>query len=275
MIPSDQPHLRVTAKSHPGKVRDHNEDSYGVTAHRLEHDGRPSVLAIVADGIGGHQAGEVASAITVDTIFSLVEATDGEDPQRILGSAVVEAAKRVHQAASQDEARKGMGSTVAIAWVLGSQLYTTYVGDSRIYLRHDGILRQTSVDHTWIQEALEHDVIQPDEVAGHPNAHVLRRHIGGEKPPEPDFRLRMSEDETAEQSVANQGLSLHPGDQILLCTDGLTDLLDLEDIDSALLEHGSEATTSLVWVALQRGGHDNVTVVVMEVPQDPRPSSSA
>jgi serine/threonine protein phosphatase PrpC len=275
MIPSDQPHLRVAAVSNPGRVRDHNEDSYGVTAYRLEPGDTPALLAVLADGIGGHQAGEVASALTVDAVVSTVESHPSGDPLEVLGRAVREAAGQVRQAATSDKAREGMGSTLAVAWIIGPKLYTVSVGDSRIYFRRDGDLHRISVDHTWIQEALDLGVIKPDEVEGHPNAHVLRRHIGGAKPPEPDFRLRLKLDESDATSVANQGLNLKPGDQLLLCSDGLTDLVSGPDIDAALAKKGPGATQDLLQMALDRGGHDNITIIVMEVPLPVGPSAAS
>jgi serine/threonine protein phosphatase PrpC len=275
MIPSDQPHLRVAAVSNPGRVRDHNEDSYGVTAYRLEPNNVPALLAVLADGIGGHQAGEVASALTVDAVVTTVESHPGGEPLAVLGQAVQEAARQVRQAATGDKAREGMGSTLAAVWIIGPKLYTVNVGDSRIYFRREGDLHRISVDHTWIQEALDHGVIRPDEVEGHPNAHVLRRHIGGAKPPEPDFRLRLRLDETDEASVANQGLSLKPGDQLLLCSDGLTDLVSGPDIDAALAKKGPRATQDLLRLALDRGGHDNITIIVLQVPKPVGPSATS
>ncbi len=275
MIPSDQPHLRVSAVSNPGRVRDHNEDSYGVTAYRLEPDAKPGLLAVLADGIGGHQAGEVASALTVDTVIKTVESQPGGEPLAVLASAVREAALQVRRAATSDKAHEGMGSTLAVAWIIGPRLYTVNVGDSRIYFRREGDLHRISVDHTWIQEALDNEIIQPDEVEGHPNAHVLRRHIGGANPPEPDFRLRLQLDETDEASVANQGMILKPGDQLLLCSDGLTDLVSGPDIDAALAQKGPKATADLLQLALDHGGHDNITIIVLEVPKPIKPSGES
>ncbi len=272
MIPSDQPHLRVSASTHPGRVRDHNEDAYGVTAYRYGAEGLPCLLAVLADGIGGHQAGEVASAMTVDAVVTAVETYTGGDPSETLAAAVRSAAKQVRRAASEDEARQGMGSTLATAWILGTRLYTVSVGDSRIYLRRDDGLHQISVDHTWIQEALEHGILTPAEAEGHPNAHVLRRHIGGARPPEPDFRLRLDPEESDEESRSHQGLELQPGDQLLLCSDGLTDLVKPSEIGAGLAKHGPSATQSLQALALKRGGHDNITIVVLEVPKAVRPS---
>lgn len=267
MKATDTAHVNVAALSHPGEVREINEDRYAVLHFIDESDGKPSTLAIVADGIGGHQAGEVASQITIDVLTESLTASKGTNVNEDLQAAVILAGRAVSKAAADDEALQGMGSTVAIAWVIDHHLHTVTVGDSRIYLLRDGDLRQISIDHTWVQEAINHGILTPEEARNHPNAHVLHRHLGGDKDPQPDPRLRLSDDENDEQSQRNQGLLLNPGDQILLCSDGLTDLVEdheiLETLDSA---SPAEAVSRLVDQARSRGGHDNITVVVVSDP---------
>ncbi len=268
MKPIDKPHLAVGALSHPGERRNHNEDRYSVTAYQRDRDGMPSLLAVVADGIGGHQAGEVAAEMTVEHIVEAVTRSDGDHPLQTLREAVTEAAIAVHEASTVDPQREGMGSTVSIAWILGDRLFVTYVGDSRIYLMRGDQLIQITNDHTWVQEAVDHQIISPEEAHGHPHAHVLRRHIGGEEPPEPDQRLRVFGGSDESGSRTNQGLKLREGDRLLLCSDGLTDLVEDEELAAALGEAPPEgAAERLVALARERGGHDNITVVALEVPQ--------
>lgn len=266
MKPVDKPHLIVGALSHPGEKRDHNEDRFSVTAYRTERGGQPSLLAVVADGVGGHQAGEVAAEMTVEAVVERVGRSSGRDPLPTLRAAVGDAARAVIEAADSDEALAGMGSTLAVVWVIGSRLYLTYIGDSRIYFLRGDKLHQLSNDHTWVQEALEHEIISPEEAVDHPHAHVLRRHIGGDKPPEPDLRVRFGTSDPTGSS-AQQGLELQVGDRLLLCSDGLTDLVEDDEIGSLLAEHSpSGAAQELVDLARRRGGHDNITVVVLQVP---------
>ncbi|MGA9532574.1 MAG: protein phosphatase 2C domain-containing protein [Anaerolineales bacterium] len=266
MRPADKPHLIVGALSHPGEKRDHNEDRYSVTAYRVERSGQPTLLAVVADGVGGHQAGEVAAEMTVEAVVERIGRSSGRDPLPTLRAAVAEAARAVIESADKDEALAGMGSTLAAVWVIGSRLYLTYVGDSRIYFLRDDHIHQLSNDHTWVQEALEHEIISLDEAVDHPHAHVLRRHIGGDKPPEPDLRVRFGTADPAGSS-SQQGLQLEVGDRLLLCSDGLTDLVENQEIASILAEHSpSSAARELVDLARRRGGHDNITVIVLQVP---------
>lgn len=269
MKPVDKPHLIVGALSHPGEKRDHNEDRYSVTAYRTDRGGQPALLAVVADGVGGHQAGEVAAEMTVEAVVERVGHSSGRDPLPTLRAAVGDAARSVIEAADADEAHAGMGSTLAVVWVIGLRLYLTYIGDSRIYFLRDGKIHQLSNDHTWVQEALDHEIISPEEAIDHPHAHVLRRHIGGDKPPEPDLRVRFNTSDPAGSS-AQQGLELRVGDKLLLCSDGLTDLVEADEIASVLAEHSpAGAARELVDLARRRGGHDNITVIALQVPAGP------
>ncbi|OGO18924.1 MAG: hypothetical protein A2Z14_05210 [Chloroflexi bacterium RBG_16_48_8] len=268
---SDNPksHLHIGVLSHPGEKREINEDSCGISSYQLEENLTPAVLAIVADGIGGHQAGEIASQLTVDTIMNKLMQEDIDQPLHHLRSAVKLAGKLVAETALQSQEYYGMGSTVAIAWVIGNKLYIAHVGDSRIYLFRNGNCRQITIDHTWVQEAIKHEIIRPEEARDHPRAHVLHLAIGSQDPPEPDFRLPLSDEESDLQSENNQGLKLFRGDKILLCSDGLTDLVENHEIRVALEEQNpDEAVQSLVSLARARGGHDNITVIILEVPQD-------
>jgi len=268
---SELTHTIVAELSHPGEKRSANEDRYTVINYRTEVENRPAMLAVVADGIGGHRAGEVAAQITVDTIVKNLTSKKVSDPVAQLKKAVVDAGRAVMQAVEEEPEREGMGSTVAAAWIIGSQLYTTSAGDSRIYLLRGDHFRQISIDHTWVQEAIDYEIITPDEAKDHPQAHVLRRYIGSRELPKPDMRLRLEDDESDAQSEANQGLHLQQDDQILLCSDGLTDLVEDSEIHEALRSQSPrEAVISLVDLARERGGHDNITVVLLVVPKLPR-----
>lgn len=158
-----------------------------------------------------------------------------------------------------------MGTTCACCWVIGDQLYTAAVGDSRLYLIRNGKIQQISTDHTWVQEALDLGILTQSQALSHPNMHIIRRFLGSEEPPEVDLRLRLHPEENAAQSIANQGLILNPGDQILLCTDGLTDLVTEVEILAALRNTSSQAALDrLIDLANQRGGHDNITAVLLQ-----------
>jgi PPM family protein phosphatase len=264
-------HLHIAAVTHPGLSGKNNEDNFAVSSYQVEGEvENPSVLAVVADGIGGHRAGEVASEMAVNAISHAVASSDGSQPTRVLRQAVLEASRAIASQASVAQGQQGMGATCAVAWVIGNRLYTTTVGDSRIYLLDSDGIRQISTDHTWIQEAIDKGLLSPEKARNHPNVHVIRRYLGSPEPPEADLRLRLQPGEDDSQAREHQGLRLQPDDLILLCTDGLTDLVGGEEIRQIVRKARSleAAVQSLVDLANQRGGHDNITVVLLAVPTE-------
>jgi len=268
VIADQQSHITYAARTDMGKKRRVNEDRYIVRAYRVEENRTPALLAIVADGIGGHQAGDIAAQLTVETITQGVATFQGGDPLPCLQSAIIEAGRVVSTNAAESERLAGMGSTVAVALIVGPRLYTVTVGDSRIYLLRQGRLRQVSIDHTWVQEAIDYDIISPEEAKDHPQAHVIRRHIGGKQLPEPDIRMPLEDGENDSRAISNQGMHLKRGDRLLLCTDGLTDMVTDLEIYQALKEKPvEEAAESLLDLALDHGGHDNITLIILAAPK--------
>ncbi|MAT42347.1 MAG: hypothetical protein CL609_08405 [Anaerolineaceae bacterium] len=270
MIREEQSNYQVVAKTHPGMSGKNNEDRFGVTAFRLKENGeRSALLAVLCDGIGGHKAGEIAAELAVNLISETIAQSNGKSPQVSLERGIHLANQAIYEAASQDEQKKGMGSTCACVFLRGNQLYAATVGDSRIYLMHGDRIRQISIDHTWIQEALDAGIINLEEVANHPNRHVIRRYLGASQPPVVDFRLRLNKGESDEKAEKNQGLLLQAGDRIFLCSDGLTDLVSDAEILAAFDQRSEEkAVDFLIDLANKRGGHDNITVISAVIPGD-------
>lgn len=268
MIPSEHAHIYTAALTHPGMRGKNNEDRYAVSAFWTNADARkPSVLAIVADGIGGHRAGEVAAEIVVDTLHQLVADSNAENPLEILQKGFAQANQAVFSRAQENRDQMGMGSTCVCAWIIDDRLFAASVGDSRLYLLRGNRILQLTTDHTWIQEAIQYKIITPEEAHHHPNAHVIRRYLGSEFYTQPDFRLRLFLNESDEESQAHQGMRLLPGDSILLCSDGLTDLVEEHEIRHALRTfEGEKALAQLIGLANKRGGHDNITTVLLEMP---------
>lgn len=267
MIPVERAHLFVAALSHKGmKKGKNNEDRYAISSFRLaDKEETPALFAIVADGIGGHLAGEVAAEMVVDYVSEAVAESDGENPLDTIKEAVDAANYAVHHLAQEDENKQGMGSTCVCAWVIGNRLYTASVGDSRLYLMRGAKIRQLTTDHTWVQEALEKGVLTPEQARDHPNVHVIRQYIGAANPPDVDFRIR-DEDEEVKEGL--QGFPLQPGDRLLLCSDGLTDLVWDDEI-LEIVRSGKtlkSAAHELIDTANQRGGHDNITVILLSAP---------
>jgi serine/threonine protein phosphatase PrpC len=269
VIPLDHAYLNIAAATHPGMRGKANEDRYSVSAYRLTSDDHPpSVLALIADGIGGHRAGEVAAALAVENIKRYIEESPPFQPAQVLKQALTFTNQIILENSKKDPILTGMGTTCVCAWVIGDQLYATSVGDSRLYLQRGAKLVRLTTDHTWIQEALDQGSLTPDQIKGHPNAHIIRRFLGLMNTINPDMRLRLSSVESDAQAEANQGLHLLPGDRLLLCSDGLTDLVQDREILNTLRTRQFELSPArLIELANQRGGHDNITVVAMEVPQ--------
>ena len=163
-----------------------------------------------------------------------------------------------------------MGATCACVWVIGDKLYTATVGDSRIYLLRGGRIQQVTTDHTWVQEAIEKNILTPDQAREHPNVHVIRRYLGSPDPPEVDFRLRLYDSEADALAEGNQGMQIQPGDILLICSDGLTDLVWNDEIAELIRTKPNlkAAAQDLIDTANQRGGHDNTTIVLINVPRD-------
>ncbi len=270
MIRSTLAHLHVAALSHAGMSGKNNEDRYAVSSFQLSReDARPSVFAIVSDGIGGHRAGEVAAELGVNYITMGVAESNAKKPTKILETAIHDASQAIAAHSAGRDEEEGMGATCACVWVIENRLYTAYVGDSRIYLLRGKQIQRLTIDHTWVQEAYEKGIITTEQMRDHPNVHVIRRYLGGIKLPDVDFRLRIDNEESNEESENNQGFHLEPGDTILLCTDGLTDLVWDDEILKIIrskkdIKHAAEA---LVNLANERGGHDNITVVIMSMPR--------
>jgi protein phosphatase len=263
--------MLTAALSHQGMSGKNNEDRYAVTSFVLgEEDPTPVLFAIVADGIGGHRAGEVAAELAVNHITSIVAESDGKHPRKILKDAIQTTSTIIANYSDSEEAKQGMGATCACVWITGDRLYTAYVGDSRIYLLREGSIQQLTIDHTWVQEAIERRVITPDQARGHPNVHVIRRYLGSPEPPEVDFRLRLYDSEGDALSENNQGTQLHPDDVLLLCSDGLTDLVWNDEIGEIIRSKNTlkARAQELVDMANERGGHDNITVVLISAPKN-------
>jgi len=263
----------VAALTHAGMSGKNNEDRFGVSAFTLEDKANtPVLLAVLADGIGGHRAGEVAAEIAVETLSRVVAESEADKPREILHAAVLDASLDILAASQGQEDRLGMGSTCACVWLIGNRLFTVTVGDSRIYLMHNSHIRQISTDHTWVQEAVDYGLLQPEEMKNHPNAHVIRRYLGSVKPVVPDFRLKLEDGEREESALENQGMGLFSGDRLVVCSDGLSDLVEPEEIAAAFKDCSQdEAVQFLVDLANQRGGHDNITVIAIEIPAEAMP----
>jgi len=226
-------------KSDTGRQRRANEDSFFVRAP----------LFVVADGMGGAQAGEVASRLAAET-FSAGLPDDGTSEQR-LEERVRAANQRIHEVSQQDRTLNGMGTTLTAAYLDGDELALAHVGDSRAYLLRDGELSRLTRDHTLVEELVRRGELTEQEAAEHPQRSIITRALG----PEPDIDIDLHTHRA------------RAGDVLLLCSDGLTGMIGEDDLQQILSEAQSlrEAGRQLVDAANEAGGRDNITVVLFRL----------
>ena len=251
--------VRITcqALSDVGRKRKGNEDALFLNEQQK--------LYVVADGMGGHAAGEVASRVAVDAIAEFVELTGGN--QEItwpfglddsisyegnrLKTAVRHANSRVLEATRESAEYEGMATTVAAVLVDGDVANLAHVGDSRIYVWSEGEIQLLTRDHSWVNEQIENGAISPEQARSHPLRNVVTRALGGR----PDLVVDI------------QSRRMETGDMLLLCSDGLTTMVPDEEIARVLGESKgdvSDAVRMLVGLANERGGEDNITVVLLK-----------
>lgn len=260
--------IRSAGLSDVGRRRKSNEDSFAIS-----EDG---ALFVVADGMGGHAAGEVASRLAVESIERHISGTDprkeptlpasfrspgGDEavlpaPARRVLNAIRLANQEIVRSVRKDSSMRGMGTTVVIAYVHGSRAYIGSVGDSRAYLVRDRSLRQLTSDHTLVNEQVRAGALSSQEARHHPARNILTRAVGSQEDVEADL----------------VEMDLRPGDTVLLCSDGLTTMAEDADILKTVLAHPDDPETAcraLVDLANERGGDDNVTVVLARVGPPP------
>ncbi len=234
--------------SDAGLKRDHNEDSAFVGPY----------LALVADGVGGAAAGEVASATTAFAVTSTALARFGDPVEDVLRAGVAAARESVHLGVEREPARVGMASTLTALACDGRRCVLGHLGDSRAYLFRAGRLARVSVDHTPVQQLLDAGNLSAEEARTHPWRHVVLRYIGADAGvPVDDVELTT--------------LDVVAGDRVLLCSDGLTDLVAESRVADVLrLQDPHAAASVLTQAALSAGGTDNITCVVLDVVDGPR-----
>jgi protein phosphatase len=237
--------MRWGASTDAGMVRAQNEDSYSAE----------NGIFVVADGMGGHNAGEVASALAVTTVK--VGARTGLKDASEFRELVQQANTAIYTASLDDSAQRGMGTTLAAATVLRGEtpvMMVANVGDSRVYLHRDGRLTRISVDHSYVQELVNEGVLTAEEARVHPRRNIVTRALGIDRHVAVDVFLQ----------------EVRTGDRLLLCSDGLVDEVSDAQIQALVTRHSDpqELAEVLVMVANSNGGHDNTTVIVVDILDD-------
>ena len=241
--------MKIWGVTDVGRVRENNEDSY-----RTERIGKSAALAVVCDGMGGAKAGNVASTMAVESFCTAMRARDftklsQDDLQELMVSALNRANSEVHAKACSDEAFSGMGTTLVAAAVSNERVTIINVGDSRAYLIDANGISRITRDHSLVEDMIALGEITELEAREHPNKNLITRAVGTEETIEGDFYT----------------LTLPKGAYILLCSDGLSNLVSEQEMLYEVM-HGKscdDACDRLCEIANTRGGHDNITAVLM------------
>jgi len=252
------PLVEYAERSDPGRdpEKQVNEDACGHRETRFGH------LCVVCDGMGGHAAGREAAELALSTILETFDtAAEGTPPARVLRAAIEEASRRVHVMATSEVALGRPGSTVVAILLHGAGAEVGHVGDSRAYLVHEGRISRVTRDHSMVQELVDHGLLTQEQATRHPDANRITRALG------------MAPDVEAELSP--EPVPYVAGDVFVLCSDGLSDLVeDSEILATVIDEQAEQATVKLVDLANARGGHDNVTVVMVRARESASPAAA-
>jgi serine/threonine protein phosphatase PrpC len=236
-----------------GCQREGNEDYYCYAEpendEQFERKGR---LIVVADGIGGHVGGEFASGILVEVLRATYMSSEIKEPDLALLDAVTAAHEAIQEFVREHSEKRGMGTTCTAAVLRNGYLYYVHVGDSRLYLLRDSRITRLTQDHTVVERLIEQGLLRADEAAAHPEHGVLTAAVGI--------------GDTVAAEVPETPVSLLPDDILLLCTDGLHDLVNDEELQATAFAYPpSTACRLLVETAKSRGGYDNITVQILKV----------
>jgi protein phosphatase len=243
--------LKFGVKSDKGLIREKNEDSFNVIAGKKD----VPVSFIIADGMGGHNSGEVASSMSVDYISNYIiehpELFKDENTVEISIKKIVEAANEViYRKSLEVIENSGMGTTLIMASVVNGKLFIGHVGDSRAYLIRNGVIKRITTDHSYIEELIKNGSLTREEADNHPQKHIITRALGCSDSITPDtYKCEIMEN-----------------DIYILCTDGLTNMLSENDIKDIVEQNEDPAAASskLVEKANSNGGADNITVIVFK-----------
>ncbi len=240
-----EPVLSAAARSHAGRTHATNEDASLVDLDRG--------LFAVADGVGGQPAGDVAARLAIERLPALIDRATGRDGSDIgtaIAGAIVDLSEQVKSEAEAAPELHGMATTLVMALVDGNVAHVAHVGDSRGYLAHDGSMQRLTDDHSLAAELVQKGVITAEEASAHPFSHSITQAVGLMNAPNPTVRA----------------VELVAGDRLLLCSDGLTDMVTDDEIAAILLADAEPDATceALIEAANAAGGRDNVTVVVVD-----------
>ena len=241
--------IKAYAKSDKGKIREINEDYFYISTSLDEVQ-----LYILADGMGGYNGGEIASKLAVQAAKNYIEnnfkeiAKDKDSIIQLLGSSIEYANMVVYEKAKENSELQGMGTTLEICLIYNNKVYIGHVGDSRIYRIRKQFIRKLTQDHSYVQKLVKEGTITNEQAAHHPQKNMLMKALGCNAFVEPDVMVK----------------GFLKDDILIICSDGLTNLVDQETIYEMASKNIEQATKDLVNLANDRGGYDNITVIVIK-----------
>ena len=248
-----KPGMEVAGLTDVGCQRENNEDSYlywePADEEEFQRKGR---LAVIADGMGGHEGGQEASRLAVETVREVYDQAFHDDPQAALVESFAAAHSRIQEYAEQYPAFHGVGTTCTAVVLRGRQLYFAHVGDSRLYLVRDAHILRLTRDHSYVGRLVENGIVRAEDAEKHPQRHILTAALGA--------GMNVAVD------GAEQSLALQDGDELLLCTDGLWGVVSDRELETAVNRNApAECCAALVKLARERGGPDNITLQVLRL----------
>ena len=229
--------MKVYQKTHVGKVRKNNEDSLLVA--------EPNIF-VTADGMGGAAAGEVASKLLVNTVKNFLSEIPEPLDEKILSKSILKASAKIINETYKNPDLRGMGTTATILHIYNGQAYFAHVGDSRLYRLKNSFLEQITLDHSYVETLVRNGELTTEQARVHPMKNILTQAVGA----------------TSDIEVETGNFKIEGGEIFLLCTDGLTNMVEDADIKKILSESQNPAE-DLIQAALDNGGHDNITAVVV------------
>ena len=241
--------IKAYAKSDVGKVREINEDSYYISESLDEVQ-----LYIIADGMGGYNGGEIASSLAIKSAKNYIENNfkdiekDRDSIIQLLGSSMEYANMVVYEKAKENPELQGMGTTLEICLIYNNKAYIGHVGDSRIYRVRKQFIRKLTQDHSYVQKLVKEGTITKEQAEHHPQKNMLMKALGCNAFVEPDVMVK----------------GFLKDDILIMCSDGLSNMVDQQTIYEMASKNIEQATKDLVQLAKDRGGYDNITVVIIK-----------
>ncbi len=248
-----KPGLEIASLTDVGRLRANNEDSYVYWEPDSSDDfARKGRLAVIADGMGGYEGGQEASRLAVETLRYVYEHKFDGSPQATLVAGMIEAHQTIQRYAIEHPQFTGMGTTCTALSIVGRELSFAHIGDSRLYLIREGSISRLTRDHSYVSRLVESGIVRSEDAESHPHRHILTAALGSGSEVVPH--------------TPDQPVPLNEGDVVVLCTDGLWSIVgEAELARIAPSEPPMEACQQLVDLALERGGPDNVTVLVLKI----------